>query len=342
MINGVKLETYTAKEGEVLLDDADRELGIKQKNDILGIALSKRDITTNIINRTEANAVINSSGLSADDQNDLFNLVNSRMVLENSQRDIVKEENAARLLAQSATPGAKPLSVPDMAQMVIRQELSPAAFKSLEARTLKPPQVDDRRALDAVNTALLNLGDAKITRADADAELTKWATKLTNGTVNSFQLDIGKEFNASTDKALSQIQSSVRLQAVGPSENSIAALVRAIAEGLPEDEERVAKISLVSEREKFNLELDQYNRWNASMRQWGRDNLEAGPEEILIEGMRKWKTEFAVTSVRALQEASEAEVEELKRVRVKGPDGTTGTVAADDLQRAIDAGFEEI
>ena len=89
VINGVKLGTYTAKEGESLLDDADIEIKIKQKNDVLAVALAQREGEDGVVlNEIAANDVIDSSDLATDVKEDLKNQVTNRAAQEKNQRDV--------------------------------------------------------------------------------------------------------------------------------------------------------------------------------------------------------------------------------------------------------------
>lgn len=94
VINGVKLGVYDAKEAESLLDDADRERDIKQKNDIFSVALAQRDEESNILDTDAANATINESGLDAGDRDDLLNRISTRAIQEKNQRDAAFETRA--------------------------------------------------------------------------------------------------------------------------------------------------------------------------------------------------------------------------------------------------------
>lgn len=87
IINGVRLQVYSAKEGERLLDEADRERDIKEKNDTLGIALTQRT-DEGILIVTEANNIINKSELlNANEKNDLLNQITNRSIQERNARD---------------------------------------------------------------------------------------------------------------------------------------------------------------------------------------------------------------------------------------------------------------
>lgn len=86
IINGVKLGAYSAKEGEVLLDDADKEIKIKQKNDILTLALAqKKDGVTDI---DKANDTIDKTELPANDKIDLKNQVANQVAREQNAQAI--------------------------------------------------------------------------------------------------------------------------------------------------------------------------------------------------------------------------------------------------------------
>ena len=88
VINGVKLDAYSAKEGEALLDDADKEIQKAHKNTVLGTALLQRD-EDGMIDTKAADNEIEESGLDADDQIDLKNQV------ENENNREIKRSNEA-------------------------------------------------------------------------------------------------------------------------------------------------------------------------------------------------------------------------------------------------------
>ena len=88
IINGVKLGVYTAKQGEELLDDADKERDKKEKNDTLDMALTKRD-EEGVLIVDEANEIITGSDiLNADEKIDLLNQITNRANQEKNQRDL--------------------------------------------------------------------------------------------------------------------------------------------------------------------------------------------------------------------------------------------------------------
>ena len=88
IINGVKLDVYTAKEGQALLDDADKERDKKEKNDTLDMALTQRD-EEGVLIVDKANEIVNGSDiLNADEKIDLLNQITNRANQEKNQRDI--------------------------------------------------------------------------------------------------------------------------------------------------------------------------------------------------------------------------------------------------------------
>lgn len=88
IINGVKLGVYTATEGQKLLDDADKERDKKEKDDTLGMALTKRD-KEGVLIVDEANEIVNGSDiLNVNEKIDLLNQITNRFNQEKNQRDI--------------------------------------------------------------------------------------------------------------------------------------------------------------------------------------------------------------------------------------------------------------
>lgn len=87
VINNTKLEVYDAKAAETLLDNADKERDIKDKNDVLGLALTQRDIE-GVIDVKEAKKTIDASvDLTTSEKIDLNNQVTNQSNQEKIQRD---------------------------------------------------------------------------------------------------------------------------------------------------------------------------------------------------------------------------------------------------------------
>ena len=87
VINNTLLEVYDAKAAETLLDNADKERDIKEKNDTLGVALTQRD-DEGIIDIKEANKTIDATKtLTTSEKIDLQNQVTNRSNQEKLQRD---------------------------------------------------------------------------------------------------------------------------------------------------------------------------------------------------------------------------------------------------------------
>ena len=96
VIGNVKLGVYSAKEGEALLDDADKERDIKEKNDVFGIALSQRN-DEGVLNVEGANEIINKSELlTASEKADLLNQITNRSIQEKNQRDEAFDNRAGQ------------------------------------------------------------------------------------------------------------------------------------------------------------------------------------------------------------------------------------------------------
>ena len=155
---------------------------------------------------------------------------------------------------------------------------------------------------------------------------------MTKGSVNSFTSELNKTFDASTDTAFSRVRTDVRSRAVGPSESALDRLIDAL-KLTPTDaalEDRIA-----TAREKRNLELDNFNKWEESLRAWRRSNLDASPEQIQSEGIRSWRTEFSGKDIEALRN-------DFQFVRIRLPDGSVGNIPRANLKLFTDQGAIEI
>ena len=78
VINNTKLEVYDAKAAELLLDNADKERDVKEKNDVLGLALTQRD-EEGFLLPIEANKTIDAAKtLTSSEKIDLKNKITIR------------------------------------------------------------------------------------------------------------------------------------------------------------------------------------------------------------------------------------------------------------------------
>ena len=153
-------------------------------------------------------------------------------------------------------------------------------------------EANDPVALDKVTTAIAQLGNDTLPLADAKKIFSENSHLLKATTADELWKQLIGEFDRSIDTASARVRSDIRLRAIGRTESALDRLLEALAGASGKDqlklEERIA-----TAREKFNLELSNFNRWEETQRAWRRANNEATPEQIQKEGMRAWFTEFA-------------------------------------------------
>ncbi len=205
-------------------------------------------------------------------------------------------------------------------------------FKSLRTFALNPSVINKPRAVDAVSTAISQVGDDTRSLESAKKVLRENASGLKPEKVTEFTEELNKAFDTSTDTAFSRVRTDVKLRAVGKSEGILDRLIEALT-SKPTDkalEDRVA-----TAREKFNFELDNFNKWEQSLRAWRRKNADASPEQIQSEGMRSWRTEFSGKGIEELRS-------EFGFVKIRLPNGQTGRIPASNLSLFLKQGAVEI
>lgn len=187
---------------------------------------------------------------------------------------------------------------------------------------------DSQPALDKVTTAIAQVGDDTLSLIDAKKVLNDNKANLTDEKVLELTEELNKEFDRSTDTAFSRVRTDVRSFAVGRSESLIDRLLDVLAQEPDKTKQAETETRIATEREKFDLELENFNRWEASLRDWRRQekNRTASPEEIQKEGIRSWRTEFAGKSIEQLRRESEQETKVFEDVKIRFPDGRTATV----------------
>jgi hypothetical protein len=180
--------------------------------------------------------------------------------------------------------------------------------------------------------------------------------------------DINEEFDKSTSNAYTRVRSTTKQKAIGKTESTLDILIEALAGAKPKDKKGIDD-RITTARKKFNLELDNFNRWESSMRDWRRKNPDAEPEAIQKEGIRSWVTDFATDNLETLKERTRETTTEIKGelfpglkalgvgipkddkpkkkvkkppVRMMNPNGKTGTIPADQVKRAIEKGWKKI
>ncbi len=213
-------------------------------------------------------------------------------------------------------------------------------------------ETNDPVAVDEVSTAINQVGNDTLPLEDAKKILNENRHLLKSEKVIEFQEELNKEFDRSTDTAYSRVRGDVRLRAIGKTESALDRLIEGLVGVKPKDQKNLEE-RITTARAKFNLELDNFNRWEDSMRAWRRTNNEASPEEIQKEGMRSWLTEHSeltpdqlkIRSGAAKAVASIKDIGKSKKkppVRMQSPDGRTGTIPADQVEKAISKGWKKI
>jgi len=221
-------------------------------------------------------------------------------------------------------------------------------------------ETNDPVAVDKISSAINKVGNDTLSLDDAKKILNENRHLLKSEKVIEFQEELNKEFDRSIDTAYSRVRGDVRLRAIGKSESALDRLIEGIVKVKPGKDEKSLEERITTARTKFNLELDNFNRWEDSMRAWRRKNNEASPEEIQKEGMRSWRTDYSQTSqqLKSAAEKSKSKgpafplfneaLNEAKKkadnpsVRMQSPDGRTGTIPADQVEKAIMRGWKKL
>ncbi len=213
-----------------------------------------------------------------------------------------------------------------------------------DAAVKKTPEINDGVALDKITTAIAQVGNDTLSLADAKKIYNDNRGLLKTETADSLLKELNKEFDRSVDGADARVRTSVRSRAVGKSESALDRLIEA-SFGLKGDDKRTLEERITTAREKFNLELDNFNRWEESLRAWRRTNNTAAPEEIQKEGMRSWFTEYAGKDIELLRkETAEAigKFNEPTRILMEKPNGEQRMVVEGDVDRAVSKGWKKL
>ena len=220
-----------------------------------------------------------------------------------------------------------------------------AALKEIDTRARLAakgePEKNNPDSLDKVTTAIAQVGNNTLSLEKAKEIYNKNKAGLKSTTADELLKELNKEFDASVDSASGRVRGDVRLRAVGKSESALDRLIAALVGVKPEGEKALEE-RITTAREKFNLELDNFNRWEESQRKWRQANPDASPDAILREGMRAWFTEFAGKSVVQLRAETAETIEGFEEVRVESPDGRTGTILKSELKRALERGWKKL
>jgi hypothetical protein len=190
-------------------------------------------------------------------------------------------------------------------------ELQDEALARSKKVNLNEPDRNDPEALDKVNTAISQVGNNTLDLDTAKDILRANSHLLKSSTVDSSWKQLNGEFDASIDSATANVRTNVRLRAIGKSETALDRLLEAVA-GVSGAEEKGLQDRITTARVKFNLELDQFNRWEEAQKTWRQNNREASPDEIEREGMRSWYTDFNVKDTEELKRLSPSFVGEKK------------------------------
>ncbi len=167
---------------------------------------------------------------------------------------------------------------------------------------------NDPVAVDKISTAIAQVGNDTLPLADAKQILNENRALLKSEKVIEFTEELNKAFDASVDTASARVRSDVRLRAVGKSESALDRLIEALVSVKPDDQ-RGLEERITTARDKFLLELNNFNRWEEAQRAWRRTNPDATPEQIQKEGERSWFTEFAGKDIERLRAEGGLDVE---------------------------------
>ncbi len=255
-------------------------------------------------------AVINSSGI--DDKARVENEFKTRVINRRAEEKIKLEEQQEidRGTINKAMYVDKNYSVSFDAIRVssLSEKDKALKFKENEDRarlaSIGEPEKNDSGALDAITTVIAQVGNDTLPLADAKAIYNEKSPFLKSTTADELLKELNKAFDASVDTAAARVRTDVRLRAVGRTESALDRLLEALA-GAPAKDQEPLERRIASAREKFNLELSNFNRWEETHRAWRRTNNKATPEQIQQEGMRSWFTEFAGKNISQLRREEE-------------------------------------
>jgi hypothetical protein len=231
-------------------------------------------------------------------------------------------------------------------------------LKELEARArlalAGEAERDDPVAIDAVSTAIARVGSDLQDLKSAKKVIADNQHLLKSTTAAQAWKDINEEFDKSTGNAYARVRSDTRQKAIGKSETTLDLLIQALT-GTKGKERKGLEDKITTAREKFNLELANFNKWEESMRAWRRKNADAEPEAIQKEGVRSWNTEFKTRDIDELRRRAEpvkeapkseekktSKTDPDKKIKVISPTGKTGTVPAKMLDKVLKLGWKKI
>ncbi len=199
------------------------------------------------------------------------------------------------------------------------------------------PETNVPSAVDNVSTAIAQVGNDTLPLATAKKILNANRANLKSEKVTEFTEELNKEFDRSVDTAYARVRQDVRLRAVGKTESALDRLIEGLV-GVKADDQKSLEDRITTAREKFNLELDNFNRWEDSLRAWRRrdENRTAAPEKIQNEGVRSWATDFSGKTLPQLRVESELQKAELSLVRVEMLDGRTGRVTKEKADEIVE------
>ena len=310
--------------------------------------------------------LVDASGIPEEDKQEVESEIKTRVINRRGENQVALEKAQDEELANvndlqynqknysaatAAVLGSKVISEKD--KRPILNEIETRARLAAKGGV----EVDDPIAVDRASTLITQVGDDLIDIKVAKTELAKVQHLLKSTTAAQMWKDINEEFSKSTSTAYSRVRVDVRQRAIAKSESTLDLLIQALRGAKPKDEKGI-EAKIVTAREKFNTELDRFNSWESSMRDWRRKNAEASPEAIQKEGIRSWQTEFSAKTPAELSPTLSASVglfgtkvtatvdkkakKEKPPVRMVNPDGKTGTIPAEQVKRAIELGWKKI
>jgi hypothetical protein len=249
-------------------------------------------------------------------------------------------------------------NLPASEQRMLLKENEDRARKAIKGEA----EINDPVALDRCNTAISQLGNNTITRDAAKKILNENRSKLKSSKADQLLNDLNREFDSSADSASANVRTRVRPLAIDKAKSAFDVLLEAFTkqQGLREqgkatDEDvQNAKVKLDTSETTYRLQLENFNRWEDWQQFWRKNNPGASPDAIEKEGLRSWYTDFEGKSTDQLKRESEefkasfvvnqtGEVgpQAPEMVKVKHPDGRTGTVPADRVDE-LPSGWERL
>ncbi len=356
--NALNLQ-HTSERSGTLLDVADAKVLENQKellaDTVSGAAFGAWQATGNV---DDALDVVQASDVAEGDKQELEGEVLQRIGYREGQDKLQleqqQEDDRATINRSIYTEPNYQLAADEVQVSALTEKEKQSYLKEIDSRAKLAakgePERNDPVALDRVNTAIRQVGNNQLPLEAAKKILRANQAKLKSVTADTKWNEINKEFDASIDTAAAKVESTVRLFAVGKSETALDRLLAAVVSKTGEEKESLDK-RISTARVKFNLELEQYNRWIAAQSAWKQTNKDASPDEIQREGLRSWYTEFNITDEDELRSLSETFTESLsgetgppppaKTIVMVSPEGEEFNVPPEKRQRFIDNGFVE-